>query len=346
MNPARTRQPQGLLAPAARAAVRFLARRNRRRVHGAWRPMALQWKLHHLSTGGASAGSTARARSVVWSPSIHLHVMARASDYRQGEKLPGSLPVAATQLTRAALDHWRGVIQSGAVAAHARHDPDRDNVAASRYSLGGLREGRPFAAPELSSARRPAVVRHGARGSLSASLSGAELYGDAARRPFAHPTTTQTEDRQQYPALGRPSLRARLGTGAQAARSLETFQPETHVRQLRNRAPGTLEPPSSREDLAAPPFFHPQELDWRRTVPGGAGSSSGEDQVGALELEWTAPRRSIPGQGPSSEVPLAFGHAPSPPALKFDSAMIDRLADDVIRRVERRERIERARRGL
>jgi hypothetical protein len=30
----------------------------------------------------------------------------------------------------------------------------------------------------------------------------------------------------------------------------------------------------------------------------------------------------------------------------FDSALLDRLTDDVIRRVEKRARIERARRGL
>jgi hypothetical protein len=38
--------------------------------------------------------------------------------------------------------------------------------------------------------------------------------------------------------------------------------------------------------------------------------------------------------------------AASQTVMKLDPALVDRLADDVIRRVERRVRIERERRGL
>jgi hypothetical protein len=45
-------------------------------------------------------------------------------------------------------------------------------------------------------------------------------------------------------------------------------------------------------------------------------------------------------------MPHPFGRTPAAPAMKIDAALMDRLADDVIRRVEQRARINRERRGL
>jgi len=68
--------------------------------------------------------------------------------------------------------------------------------------------------------------------------------------------------------------------------------------------------------------------------------------LGPLELARQAHGRSFPGQEADSGMPHPSGHAPATPALKIDSGLMDRLADDVIRRVEQRARINRERRGL
>ena len=65
----------------------------------------------------------------------------------------------------------------------------------------------------------------------------------------------------------------------------------------------------------------------------------------SVRLARRAQGRSFPGQEAASGVPHPSGHAPAPPALKIDAGLMDRLTDEVIRRVERCARIERARRG-
>jgi hypothetical protein len=88
------------------------------------------------------------------------------------------------------------------------------------------------------------------------------------------------------------------------------------------------------------------ELVWRALV---AGATS------VLEERARVHRRmEVPAQPPHIEPPRAATQArSSAPRVKddvrsmlLDPALVDRLADDVIRRVERRIRIERERRGI
>ncbi len=85
---------------------------------------------------------------------------------------------------------------------------------------------------------------------------------------------------------------------------------------------------------------------WRRARQPAAEIAGNERQFDPRELARRAQGRSFPGQEAASGVPHPSGHAPAPPALKIDAGLMDRLTDEVIRRVERRARIERARRGL
>lgn len=65
----------------------------------------------------------------------------------------------------------------------------------------------------------------------------------------------------------------------------------------------------------------------------------------ATVRESIVPRAPAPnGEASRQPAPAA---APSPPAAtpRLDAAFVDRLAEDVIRRVEKRARIERERRG-
>jgi hypothetical protein len=63
-------------------------------------------------------------------------------------------------------------------------------------------------------------------------------------------------------------------------------------------------------------------------------------------LEEQSSGRSFPGREAAFGLSHSAGRVPVTPAIKIDSALMDRLAEDVIRRVERRARIERERRGL
>ena len=81
----------------------------------------------------------------------------------------------------------------------------------------------------------------------------------------------------------------------------------------------------------------PETLDWRK--PAGT-SQRGQTVTDAGEAVQPVVGRNadIPTMNIRTAVPAA--------ATVFDPAVVDRLADDVIRRIERRGRIERERRGL
>ena len=83
----------------------------------------------------------------------------------------------------------------------------------------------------------------------------------------------------------------------------------------------------------APPARSPQDPDFARILmhPPRAGSSEPSASTAI------AARPVVPSIAPA---------APPVRATSLDPALVDRLADDVIRRVERRARIERERRGL
>jgi hypothetical protein len=505
MKPGRSQHPYGLLAPAARAALRFAARRSTPGRYGAWRSIALLWRRQRKRTDGVRAGRLAPAAGAVWLPSFHLHFMTRVNDRPWRGSMPGSLPVAAIYQRRVVMDYERTIVQSSMVALQPRRDPRPAYVVSHRQALSGSGVNVQAAAPYASSARRPVVPpaatrlpehgqrpayvvsRLGARSGSDTSIRAAAPYANSARQPvvpptttwitdhvqrlvrvFSHPsargdsgtsvqaaalranparrlvvpttttlgtdrvqrlvrvfsrpnargdsdanaqdmalhadparrpivppitawgtvraqrpvrvfslgqarsdsgtsvqvaapyarsarrrivppTATWAADRAHDPNLSQTHPRIHLGSGAHAqARTLQTLRTskrEPLVLRPRSTAKGNAAPPHLQESTAAQPYFHPQELAWRRAVPPAAGIAGNERQADSRELGHQAHGRSFPEQGAGPGMHHAFGHAPAA-ALKIDSALMDRLADDVIRRVERRERIERARRGL
>jgi hypothetical protein len=101
----------------------------------------------------------------------------------------------------------------------------------------------------------------------------------------------------------------------------------------------------SREESAAPPprarFHRAPEIVWR--------SAPGQPQAQVVNESAPPsprmPRPSIAAQETAPEPPRRAARA-ALQAQDIDGALLDRLTDDVIRRVERRVRIERERRGL
>jgi hypothetical protein len=91
---------------------------------------------------------------------------------------------------------------------------------------------------------------------------------------------------------------------------------------------------------AAPLPLRPPELVWR-IASEAAGSDPMECSGGTSSVPLMAMARSEPV--PVGQAPMAVAGAQE---KMFDAALMDRVAEDVIGRVERRMRIERERRGI
>ena len=449
--------PYGILALAARAALRFAARRNAPTRHDAWRPVALFWRQKRKGPEGARAGRVALAAGAVWLPQFHLHFMTRVNDRPRRDSMPGLSHVAAIHQRQVVMDHQRTIVQSGMNAAQprrahhpvsvfslrrARSDAGTNGQAAApsansarwlsvpptatwvagraqRPNLGrtppSVRLSTKFqaAAPSANSTRRPNVapisaqaadraqrpnlgrthpsvrlgakdlavfpyadsarrlivtpttawaadraqrpvrgfsLRH-ARGDSGAKDLAAEPYSDSSRQPSVSPTATWVAGRAQRPNLGRTYPSSRPGTRkdeqAQTFQTPRTYKHEPHLFRSRSVATGSAVAPRSQEGTDSPSnFSRPLELVWRPARQSAAEITANERQPDPRELARQAQGRSFPGQEAAPGMPHPSGHAPAPPAMKIDSGLMDRLADDVIRRMEQRARINRERRGL
>ena len=94
------------------------------------------------------------------------------------------------------------------------------------------------------------------------------------------------------------------------------------------------------------PLARGEELLWRRAARAATPSAAGDPDSDAPPPVARSAPRSFPPREASAE-PSASALRPAPrPLTQLDPALFDRLADDVIRRIEKRARIERDRRGL
>lgn len=155
----------------------------------------------------------------------------------------------------------------------------------------------------------------------------------------------------------RPGLPTRL-----LARTL--LQPRAHGLDARPRSPGPRAQAAGYADVRGAqiphprvpdrpresrrirfPFDGPEELVLRR---GPRPTSILAEEGGPVRSEpLHAPSaRSRPGQEAGSGAAPVLERAAAVPLARIDPALLDRLTDDVIRRVEQRTRIERHRRGL
>ena len=412
MNHSHRQSSNGILALAARAALRFAARRNAPDRYGAWRPIALFWSRQHKRLEGVRAGLVALTARAVWLPTFHLHFMTHMNDSPWRRSMSGSSPFAAMYQRRVVMAYDGTIVQSNVIAPQRQRGRRPEHVLSHRQALNGSDANGQVVAPYARSARRtvvlPTTTQSSQRGrrpehvfshrqalngsdangqvvapytrsarrtvvlptttqlsqrgrrpehvlSHRQALNGSDANGQvvapytrSARRTVVLPTTTRVSDRDQRPSLERTHLSVHSGTDARAQtlQILETSRREPLVFRLRSETISNAPPQYSQESVAAATNFHPQQLTWRRAMPLAAGIAGNDLQPDSRELAHQSLGRSIAGQESSSEMHHPFGHAPGAPAMKLDSSLMDRLTDDVIRRVERRARIERARRGL
>jgi hypothetical protein len=314
------------MALGARVAAMRFARRCGQGggARGAWLPATMRWRRRRQTAQpsrglrGAAASST-----TIWAPRFHLHFGAQAGDRVARSTPAASRPAAAIQRTRAIVVHRH----SAAVRlATAMMPPHR-----------GQRVPRLFATGTSAVGKAHAVAVTPARSSMAATAPSLHLRGASRPQhtPFTRPvaTTRQTVVKEQE----------RRPVGADHhldARALPLVR--------RRSTPPETDAPRRHQSAAPSPSHvgYGPELAWRRAAPTAtpaAGDGADSDAPNAAQR---AAARSFPTRETAPEPP-APASRPAPRRLtELDPALVDRLADDVIRRIEKRARIERDRRGF
>jgi hypothetical protein len=322
MRTVRPRSRRRLSLIARLAATSFAAARKGEEGRRAPRRIRLRWRRPSARTEGHRSRTAPPPAPHAWHPHVHVHfgVVAnagsRAAAAARGDAVAGRERELATRELR---EHLRSsTLRTERVWARTRVVAGPLRVTARR-----LRE-------------QPAQA---GRAAWSAPAAHALMQG-ASRLSW----------RRSVGALGtRRSQVSRAGgtTGTVAAPRWNTRSLPMLLREQRNV--GTRPASSTVRNDAPTPAWRtrrPVPLVWR-----GAGADSGRSPAApsrALEASSVPPpvshRTSAASAAPAaSESPRTRA---SFRTSDFEPGVLDRLADDVIRRVERRARIERERRGL
>lgn len=336
------------LTLAARiAASRFASTRRRatRRAPHVWLPIALRWRRQRKQLEKRRLGRAA-APAEAWLAHVHLHFtlrVARTAVFasRAAATAPQAhvyrhLHTRLRELRRR--DEVRAAIAPEAPQVErvlSRHS----TVVRSRTVLHAGRIPNPFAAAPSAAPRvadglrsRPTLLRTRstsiATRTVRASSIATRIVVDRANRMLFRATrtnvrvsTSATHDRTRS-----VERLAHIRT-----RELRIFHRLVSTMALSARNPAR----ESRTSQGVPPG-RPPELVWR-SAPTPVAESGAAMQHAAIH--------SAAAQQKPPEAAARTGGA----ALQlkdFDAPLLDRLTDDVIRRVERRTRVERERRGL
>jgi len=365
------------VARAARFVRRLLARRcatlmARRRQsvvspHG-WRALALRWRRSPRRKPALVLNSrTVHAAQVVWSPQFHVQLTSEARQAARPAPFAFVRPAQVMRDTRHRVqtlfrtiyrtERVAGPVQwlnrvEGDVPAAARA------TAAPRGPLPQLFSDRQFRStqrvagpvqwlermtredlvPAATAVRTPALPlvgrrsapRRGHRHSPELTLSSRAMRSAsrngplAARRPFRAAEVVQVSRSSQWRQRATAPVGRRTG---------QLLLPKSPLTATLGRA---VDHPYPSIDIV-----------WSRRRS-AAGTSAELESDGRLSRAsvWTA---SVPPPPAEPRSPVSRQPPPSPASLKLsdiDPRLMDRLTDNVIRRVERHVRIERERRGL
>jgi hypothetical protein len=300
---------------ARAAGSRFLRHRRRaaRESAGRWRPLAMRWRrarrLHRQSTPPARP-SLIRSS---WQPHFHWHLSVSRGDSRL-RGIATRLPASA-RLSRLATT----------IREHRWHAP-----------VTSLLSWPPRAgSPRRQWRRAPAVHVRGIRSARAETIiaRGPERAAQRSSRAIRRDIDTTVLRRVQ-------SIERTL-----SATSVIRHRRDVSMRwRVRHEQGGaTAERPRAVAQVRT--AFRPAEIAWRTA---GNPVSSHDRQASKRGVDATT---HAPQQGIAQHVtiPVAPTEARRPAVLQvsdLDPAVVDRLTDDVIRRVERRVRIERERRGM
>src|SRR6266404_2737013 len=313
-----------VLALAARnAARRFLARG----LHGCgsdvWSPLVLRWPRRANSRDQGATSRAASETRVQWFPQFHFHFATYMRDRNRlgARRLLGSQP-APTQQTRIVVDqHWTIVPGRPASPAQSQFTrfatpspPGREQSRPNEQGAGSDAPRASWPAIKLPMVRWPRPRPGQAPFAHTPEAARAEKQSNEPGRPFQTHSRTWQHWLQVF-SVRSPKTIDQVGSSAREPQDLK-FQ-----------------------------FDRAEELVWRRKPPA--------KRIDELETEPARPgsfRRPAVHSFATVEEPVSaspeIAKAEAVPVATLDPSVLDRLTDDVIRRVEQRIRIERERRGL
>jgi hypothetical protein len=318
------------LTCAAGLAARRFARatpRSQPRGRQSWRAVMLRWRRARPALAGTGPErQRANFAGVVWQPQWHLHFIEQAT-HRGNRARAGRAPSFTTlrELRTTFVDRERRAsgnstrsYERTAPRLRGRQAPDqRDAKAGARRSMVGV-------ASEIVFTRAAGPSRLSPLGRTIA--ANPRLVSDDERRPVRLGAV------REFAALER-----RRPVGEQSAAFVTARRTTLAPLVAWRSADATL---ASRARVAPS-----AQMSWRAAQ----ASPSGDVEVfGPTRAARSAPEE--PSAVDNARVMASSPQAPNaslPVQMKdLDPRVIDRLTDDVIRRVERRARIERERRGV
>jgi hypothetical protein len=300
------------LSLATRGAVsRMVARRRSRgSVEAGWSQLTLRWRRRSSRPTRSAAGRKTIATHAYWFPQFYLHFTEHAIQ-PQPQRISSDAPRLAD-------------VRAPPVVVRHRHE--------------AFIRARAVAPVEL---RRLPRAAHGlAAGQIRASrtqTSATEEPPQVSRSPMWMAMSLPHKRRSMCPSLERTPTLVHRRAAREQATLIDSIRP-TRWRESKGSRVSTLRPADmpSRGAVARPSSrasHRPADLIWR-TAPHTAAAVVDREAPPAAHVPDTSP---------------VEAHKARPPVLSaasVDARLLDRLTDDVIRRVERRIRIERERRGL
>jgi hypothetical protein len=312
------------LSLATRVAVsRALARRRQPGgVLAGWSRLALRWRGRVPRLRRAAAGRPTIATYNCWFPAFHLHLTSRTLQPVSRFTAPDPSRLAAAPAARAAFRNGHTTLMLASPSPSAASRGGRQ--ASQGFSVRQVRLSRP----------QPWVtedLRHVNRSPISITTLSRRVHRGRGAS-YAH----------------EPALALRPAAGSEETRGLRHVRtPRKWLLESQPTAPRSPRTPS--QGTAARPqtraTHQPAELAWRTLPPVPAAVV--DRAAGHAAPMAARPLLAAVSLTPDASHPDTRKDRPAAPSTaSVDARLLDRLTDDVIRRVDRRIRIERERRGL
>lgn len=313
-----------LLLAALEAAKRFSPRPVRAGApRDGWRPVVLRWKRARKYLRDSRTNRVALPANVRVFPRFYFSSTTFVTDRSRRAGSSGGL-FSAAQIT------------GGRIVM----DQNRNNV---------RKLGTPLTPARMPSAKavilQPNILTSNARPQL-------RDPGEASRFSITQLIATTSCARRRM-RLERPSITGRMTKTGQ--RPSQTPQKPSrfffHSIHQFSRRPGTPQDNALRRVADRKPvewkIDRPEELLWRRADrPSASIEENAARNHQTSDSVHRASVRSDAGRETSEILSPAFTQPQAMQITKLDPVLVDRLTDDVIRKVEKRMRIERERRGL
>lgn len=302
---------------------RFASRRRSTNGSCAWRPIILRWSRRRQSGVNVLQCRSVHRSVVSHYHQVHFHFVTNVGAHSQVKYLPGVAPARVVRQASTPMAHQQKYLATLVL-------PPRQSRGDSRSPVRGI----------ISGARSAMTWRDGVM-----SIPGT-AKANSAEPILAEPGARSQDERPDQ----LPEIHLAMTSKVQKRFSRTNSQIWQHrhqafyIRKTGSRSSVTRTIP--RTQSVRFEFERPEELVLRR-VPQAPSNSveSVPDTVRSGNIGRAQPRAKLDHELAENVAPLAE-RAPAVQLTKIDPAILDRLAENVIDRVEKRIRIERQRRGL